>query len=232
MKKIDKMKKIFIGFIVAILIISIIGVASDNNTQDYVKVSITTKSLGYDKNFGESRILINMTINALGRLAYREYYYLIDGNGNPKDHSSRTFYDQNITANKLSFEILRPKVGSQKRYNLIKSVVVLDNNIVFQKWSNVDKNDKWTADKLNNMTELIRVPINNTDNNIDNKITNVSNNTNGTTTPTVKQTINNITNDTISEPIMKRSYLFMITAIVLIGLMVTIIHRNRRDKDK
>ncbi len=121
--------------VITALIFAILS-AADNiaqkNTSENITVktqtifSIRTKSLGIDRNWNAQRILVNITTEKLGHLTYIEYYYSVDSNGNPKFYSSGRYYDQKITGNKLSFEILRPRRGS-KTYTLVEAKAMINN---------------------------------------------------------------------------------------------------------
>ncbi len=203
------MKRFLTVLITAILILSIGGVS-----QEDAKVSITTKYLGVDKNWNTLKVLVNITISGLGHLMYIEEYYSIDSNSNPKFFSSSRYHDSNLTGNKLSFEILRPKAA--KSYSLIKSVVLLDNKIVFEKWYSLKKQDKWIVDKLE------KKEANVTGENKTEKMKEAFNYTSENTIPGV----NNITPNTNVSEVHKTPGLG-ITAIAIIIFMVYIGKRHR-----
>lgn len=154
----DYMKKILltipIATLSAILILSIISVAQydiqnnthdiQNNTQnnilnansinDVPNIILKTKFLYYDKYWNGNRILINITIDKLGNLVYLEEYYKIDQDGNPEIVTTGRYYEGIIKNGYLSFEIVRPKKGNE--FSLIKGVVVLDRERIFETWIN------------------------------------------------------------------------------------------------
>lgn len=224
----DNTKK-FLIFISTILIFTInfsinvfaqdnSSISDINNTNIRVKITY----LGYDKNWNAEKLRINITIDRLGHLLYVENYYSM-GSEAPKSYSSKTYYDNNLTSNKISFEILRPKTRLGKPYSLIKSTIALDGKIISEKWLD---SLKTTQFEIGNMSKVTNV-------------TNVSTNKNGTmiyepvnTFPSkndTKNDTNRADNITVSRSeTFKRAYIFEIIMIILVGLMIIVVYQTKK----
>ncbi len=151
------MKKILVAFIAIIILLSIDSTAQNDGIQMPTMVSIHTDYLGNNNTWGFSDILINITVNKLGHLVYVEEYYTVDGSGNPKYVLSNRYYDNNITYNNISFQILRPFSHSGEIYNSIRGVVIFDDKRISEKWIGAvngthltyDEEDEDIAKKIN-----------------------------------------------------------------------------------
>ena len=140
------MKKILMIILTVILLFSVSSMAAQ--TSDII---LRTKYLYFDKDFNGHRILINITINNLDHprhLTYVEEYYRIDSSGNPAQVNSGRYYDDTISTNFISFEIVRPK-KSDSTYSLIKGVILLDNQRTFETWINSSATYKRGANQSN-----------------------------------------------------------------------------------
>ncbi len=118
------------------------------------KVSIYTKYLGDNSTWGFGDIIINITINKLGHMIYLEEYFTVDSNQNPKYAMTNKYYDNNITNNTTSFQILRPFGRAGRLYSLIRGVVLLDNRRVYEKWINTINGTHLTYSDLDTATEI------------------------------------------------------------------------------
>lgn len=102
--------------------------------QDNVAVKFQIKYLGYDNFNTGFKMHVNISTNAPGHLTYLEEYYTVDGSSNPRFVASKGFDGGDLVkVNKsynASFDILRP-TGF---YTLVKAVVLIDNNRVFEYW--------------------------------------------------------------------------------------------------
>lgn len=124
-------------FVVIVILLSIDSIAQSENggVQIPTKVSIHTEYLGDNKSaWGFSDMLVNITINRLGHLIYIEEYYTEDSSEDPKFVTSRSYYNDNITDNDISLQIMRPFSRSGTYYSLVRGVVIFDNKRVYEKW--------------------------------------------------------------------------------------------------
>lgn len=127
------MKNILIVLVVVIVLLPIGGMAQSTN-ENVVKFSINTTYIGFDNNWFASKIDINITTPKFGRMVYIEEYFTVDSNSNPKSVTSKTYYDNNVEENNISFQILRPLSRSGKFYNMIRAAVIVDGKRVYEKW--------------------------------------------------------------------------------------------------
>lgn len=149
------MKKILMVILMIILFFSISSMAEQSPD-----IILRTKYLYLDKNFNGHRVLINITVNNIDNtkhLAYVEEYYRIDSDGNPALINSGRYYDNIMVTNFISFEIIRPKKGSAGTgYSLIKGVILLDNQRIFETWINSSGTYK-SAVSQSNLSSTIKV---------------------------------------------------------------------------
>ncbi len=135
------MKKFLVGFLVAIIMSSISGVAQEtNNTNDTIKFSVKSKFLGQDKNFNTETARVNITVDRLGKLVYIENYYL-EGSNSLKFQSSAKYFDAILMDNNVSFNISRPNPGriSDRKYVFIERIILFNNKIIFNKTVNLSE---------------------------------------------------------------------------------------------
>lgn len=227
MKNTTKKFLMFISTILILINFSINVLAQDNSSisdinNTNIRVKITY--LGYDKNWNAEKLRINMTIDRLGHLLYVENYYSI-GSEAPKFYSSKAYYDNNLTSNKISFEILRPKTSLGKPYSLIKSTISIDGKMISDKWLDSLKTTQFDIGNISKSS------VANT--------TNVSANKNNTMRPELvntspgkndtKNNTNRTDNITVSRPdTFKKSYIFEIIMIILVGLMIIAVYQTKK----
>ena len=159
------MKNVLIILVAVIVLLPIGGMAQGTNESNVTKFSISTAYIGFDDNWFASKILVNITTIRFGRLVYVEEYFTVDSNDNPKPVTSGTYYDNNVTENNISFQILRPLYRSGKFYSMIRGVIIIDGKRVYERWlkivdgahltftiGNGNKND--IAAKINNIAKF------------------------------------------------------------------------------
>ncbi len=126
--------------IMLLMLVAIIASSAnaENDTNDTIKFSIKSKFLTYDKDWNNEIIRINITLDRLGRLQYKENYYL-EGSKSLKFHSSSTYFDDVLTNKSIYFNISRQRSGkiNNRKYNFIESVIIFDNKIIFNKTVNI-----------------------------------------------------------------------------------------------
>lgn len=155
------MEKILVPIVVTIMVIITLLptiMAEENTETSNIKISIKSKLMGIEKNWNTENVRINITIDRLGRLVYMENYYS-QGGGGPKLYSTGRYYAINITNGSLSFNISRPR-GGKKTYVFIQSIVILNDNVIFEQWLNLSNRTK-----LGNVKSPVKTNKNSTRNN-------------------------------------------------------------------
>lgn len=141
------MRKVLI-VILATLAITILSVNSVAQSDVQVKY-FQMKYLGFDRFNNGYKLSVNISINEPGSVTYIEEYYNIDSNNNPRLINTRRFYggetipfEDGISFN-VTFEILRPPAYTNDGYRLIKSIILVDDKRIFEKWltKNIDFDD-------------------------------------------------------------------------------------------
>lgn len=128
------MKNILIVLVAVMVLLPIGGMAQETNRTNVTKFSISTAYVGFDNNWFASKILVNIITIRFGHLKYVEEYFTVDSNDNPKPVTSNTYYDNNISENNISFQILRPLSRSGKFYSMIRGVILIDGKRVYEIW--------------------------------------------------------------------------------------------------
>lgn len=130
------MKNILILLVAVMVLLPIGGMAetAGTNGTNVTKFSINATYIGFDNDWFASKILINITTPRLGNLKYIEDYFTVDSYDNPKPVISNTYYNDNVTENNISFQILRPLSRSGKFYNMIRGVIIIDGKRVYESW--------------------------------------------------------------------------------------------------
>lgn len=126
--------KNFLIVLVAVIVLLPIGGNAQNTNENVVKFSIHTTYIGFDNNWFSSIMLINITTPKFGRLVYVEEYFTVDSSDNPKPVISKIYYDNNVKENNISFQILRPLSRSGKFYSMIRAVIIVDGERMYEKW--------------------------------------------------------------------------------------------------
>lgn len=127
------MKNVLI-VLVAIMVLLPIGGMAQSTNENAVKFSIGVTYIGLDNNLFASKMNVNITTPKFGRLAYVEEYFTVDSDSNPKPVTSKTYYDNNVEENNISFQILRPLSRSGKFYSMIRAAIMVDGKRVYEKW--------------------------------------------------------------------------------------------------
>ena len=127
------MKNFLIALVAVMVLLPIGGVAQSTN-ENAVKFSIHTTYIGFDNNWFSSIMLVNITTPKFGHLVYVEEYFTVDSSDNPKPVTSKTYYDNNVKENNISFQILRPLSRSGKFYSMIRAVIMVDGERMYEKW--------------------------------------------------------------------------------------------------
>lgn len=129
------MNKVFILLITVAMVLVLFpatGTAGD------VSVRFKISYLEFDRDYNSYKLLVNISTSTPGHVVYLEEYYTLDSNSNPKFVSSkRTDGGDLIKVNSsynASFEILRPVPHGGKTYTLVKAVILLDENRIFEYW--------------------------------------------------------------------------------------------------
>lgn len=218
-----KLKKNLILSVVVILLTGIVinNMAMAADKENYLKMSFNIKYLERDKSTNLNILSVNVSTNKLGRLAYVEEYYSA-GSDVPKLYSTKRFYDDNLTKNKISFNISRPTTRLGKPYSLIKSIILLDGKIVGEKWLDTLASTKFEIENTN--ISLIN----------EKEIANISYNKDRATVTTAKPTAVvvksnelNISNNNVGMTDEKK-----MSVILMIFLIIFIIYIVRRKEER
>ncbi len=124
--------KYIVVLMLAILMLSMVGMANDNNTED-VNITIISKNLDIDKDSNREIVLIYINSSKTGHLNYVEKYYSINETGGKKLDSAMMYYNDTMSNNTLALKIKRPLDIYGNPYRLIKAMIFIDNKKVFDK---------------------------------------------------------------------------------------------------
>lgn len=126
------MRKFLLAFFTVAVLLSANGMTAVSDVQ----VILKSQNLGLDKNYGVYIVNITITMNKIGNLTYREYYYQTDfssGSAGQQTLFRTSSYDIPMKDYTASFVVNRPGLKSERdSWNSIKAIVLLDKNIVFE----------------------------------------------------------------------------------------------------
>ncbi len=231
----NKIKK----YIVILLFVSILAIMTSiadadigsNNTNDTVKFSIKSKFLGQDKNWNTDIIRINITVDRLGKLIYKENYYL-EGGKSLKFQSSAKYFDAIMADKNISFNIARPKAGriSDRKYVFVESIIIFDNNIILNRTINLSNRYKLDYTNIPVRAKVVTknlTTINKTTNGSIKINTTKSNNTNTEKNTTYTKTKKDIE---VSKTIPPEKTNGFEVIIAIMAISILYIFRLRKEK--
>ncbi len=231
----NKIKK----YIVILSFVSILLIANpanadigSNNTNDTVKFSIKSKFLGQDKNWNTDIIRINITVDRLGKLIYKENYYL-EGGKSLKFQSSAKYFDAIMTDKNISFNIARPKAGriSDRKYVFVESIIIFDNNIILNRTINLSNRYKLDYTNIAKAVTKNLTTINKTTNGSIKINTTKSNNTNTEKNITYTKTNTKTKKDIeVSKTIPPEKTNGFEVIIAIMSISILYIFRLRKEK--
>ncbi len=133
--------RICLIIITAILLLSVIGLAEDNSTEQYnstekTKVVVASKDIGIDQNLSKDVVVASIATNKIGHLIYmEEYYSKNDSDPNKVKLVNKViYYNGTMTNNTLTLKIKRPLNSNGERYKYIKAVAYIDNKKELNSW--------------------------------------------------------------------------------------------------
>lgn len=133
MRKFSNMFVIFLIGVTIATLLSTVCIAQQNASD--VQVTLKSKNMGVDPDWGGEKATIIITINKMGHLTYIEDYYGTDSDGQPKFYQGSR-YETDMSDYTVTFDIHRPSSRRREYWSLIKSKVMLDNVVIYDPWIN------------------------------------------------------------------------------------------------
>lgn len=135
--------------IIILLMFSTVAIAQENTQENNASKKIQITTIHID------------TKGKTGHLVYEEAYFVKNSSGNITLDHIRLFFDRNINASKIKFNISRPlKDGRQFIY--IKALARLDNQTILNTWYKPSNNANAPNIDPNNAGSVENTPDNNT----------------------------------------------------------------------
>lgn len=139
------MKRILTALAIAMVSLMLFSLSGMAQTSDARVMSFNIRYLGFDENYNSYKLFMNISVDRPGQMVYLEEYYTVDSYDHPKFvGASGRFYNgeliQNGTSFNASFETLRPVSHGGKTFTLVKAIILLDGQRIFETWLTRDRN--------------------------------------------------------------------------------------------
>jgi hypothetical protein len=126
------MKQEIITLLLTIVILSTVSTAVENSEK--ANITVMSESMSIDKALSQETVLINIHTNKTGHLTYLEKYYSKNETGGLKLDGARMYYNNTIENNTLTLRIKRPLNSSGDPYIMVKAMMYINNNKIFDSW--------------------------------------------------------------------------------------------------